>query len=174
MKKAEITVIIPAYNEEKAIVSTIKNIVDLGIKNDWNTEIIVINDGSKDDTGKIARELGVTVIDHPINGGYGLSLQHGIEASKMPLIAITDADGTYPIDELPHLVKMVLDDGFDMAVIHVLADPCDAMGANIINQVCEFLKKPIEEMTNADLMNGPQFTEEAPTQDDVDKLFDSV
>lgn len=38
-------------------------------------------------------------------------------------------------------------DGADMAVIHVLCDPCDAMGANIINQVCEFLKKPIEEMT---------------------------
>ncbi len=38
-------------------------------------------------------------------------------------------------------------DGFEMAILHVLADPCDAMGANIINQVCEFLKKPIEELT---------------------------
>ncbi len=39
-------------------------------------------------------------------------------------------------------------DGHDMAVVHVLADPCDAMGANILNQVCEFLKKPIEELTD--------------------------
>lgn len=38
-------------------------------------------------------------------------------------------------------------DGLDMAILHVLADPCDAMGANIINQVCEFLKAPIEELT---------------------------
>ena len=38
-------------------------------------------------------------------------------------------------------------DGFDMAILHVLADPCDAMGANVINQVCEFLKDPIEELT---------------------------
>lgn len=43
--------------------------------------------------------------------------------------------------------KVPRGDGGDMAVIHVLCDPCDAMGANIINQVCEFLKKPIEEMT---------------------------
>ncbi|MDZ4662342.1 MAG: hydroxymethylglutaryl-CoA reductase, degradative [Pseudomonadota bacterium] len=39
-------------------------------------------------------------------------------------------------------------DGNDMAVIHVLADPCDSMGANTINQVCEFLKKPIEDLTD--------------------------
>lgn len=43
--------------------------------------------------------------------------------------------------------KIPRGDGTDMAVIHVLCDPCDAMGANIINQICEFLKKPIEEMT---------------------------
>ncbi len=43
--------------------------------------------------------------------------------------------------------KIARGDGADMAVIHVLCDPCDAMGANIINQVCEFLKKPIEEMS---------------------------
>jgi hydroxymethylglutaryl-CoA reductase len=47
-----------------------------------------------------------------------------------------------------HIRKIPRGDGSDMAVIHVLCDPCDAMGANIINQVCEFLKKPIEEMTH--------------------------
>lgn len=44
--------------------------------------------------------------------------------------------------------KVSRGDGHDMAVVHVLCDPCDAMGANILNQVCEFLKKPIEEMTD--------------------------
>lgn len=44
--------------------------------------------------------------------------------------------------------KLARDDGFDMIVVHVYMDPCDAMGANIINQVCEFLKTPIEELTH--------------------------
>lgn len=116
MKKTEITVIIPAYNEENSISSTINRIVNLSKENDWVTEIIVINDGSQDKTGKIAKESGATVINHPTNGGYGLSIQDGIEASKMPLIAITDADGTYPIEELPSLVQMAIEEGFDMAV----------------------------------------------------------
>ena len=116
MKKTEITVIIPAYNEEKSIASTVKNVLDLGTSNNWDLEVIVVNDGSNDNTAKIAEVSGAKVINHPTNGGYGLSIQDGIEASKMPLIAITDADGTYPISELPNLVKMVTDDGFDMAV----------------------------------------------------------
>lgn len=116
MKKTEITVIIPAYNEEKSISSTVKNVIDLGTSNNWDLEIIVVNDGSNDSTSRIALDSGAKVINHPTNGGYGLSIQDGIEASKMHLIAITDADGTYPISELPSLVKMVTEDGFDMAV----------------------------------------------------------
>lgn len=44
--------------------------------------------------------------------------------------------------------RLTRDDGFDMAVIHIYMNPCDAMGANIINQVCEFLKDPLEQFTN--------------------------
>lgn len=116
MKKTEITIIIPAYNEVVAIGSTISKIKELGKNEGWDYEIIVVNDGSTDKTGKVARELNVIVIDHPTNGGYGLSLQHGIKASTKELIAITDADGTYPINELPALIKMVEEKGFDMAV----------------------------------------------------------
>ncbi len=46
-----------------------------------------------------------------------------------------------------HVRRVPRGDGTDMAVIHVLMDPCDAMGANIMNQVCEFLKEPIEQIT---------------------------
>jgi glycosyltransferase involved in cell wall biosynthesis len=116
MKKTEISVVIPAYNEENSIATTVKSLFSLGLENNWDIEVIVVNDGSRDNTGKIALETGATIINHPINGGYGLSIQDGIEASKMPLIAITDADGTYPISELPNLLKMVTEDGFDMAV----------------------------------------------------------
>ncbi len=116
MKNTELTIIIPAYNEEDSIAEAVRRIKALSQKENWQTEIIVVNDGSSDNTSKIAKESGARVIDHPTNGGYGLSLQHGIEASTHSLIAITDADGTYPIEELPKLVAMVAEKGFDMAV----------------------------------------------------------
>jgi len=56
------------------------------------------------------------VIDHPAPGGYGLSLKDGILVAKYDLIAITDADGTYPNERIPDLLKLVAVDGFDMAV----------------------------------------------------------
>ncbi len=114
--KTSITVIIPAYNEEASISSTVTRLKELSKKESWNIQIIVVNDGSTDKTSKIARGMEVTVIDHPTNGGYGLSIQDGIRASTGSLIAITDADGTYPIDRLPELVEMVEKKGFDMAV----------------------------------------------------------
>ena len=116
MRPISITIIIPAFNEEKAIKETIDRLKSLSKKENWISEIIVVNDGSTDNTSSIAKSLGVTVIDHPANGGYGLSLQHGIKIAKHDLIAITDADGTYPVEKLSELVKMVEEKGFDMAV----------------------------------------------------------
>jgi len=115
MEKTTISIIIPAFNEESCIKETIQRLESLSKSENWDYEIIVVSDGSTDKTSQIAKKTGVKVIDHPTNGGYGLSLQHGIEGSKSPLIAITDADGTYPVEELPELVRMV-ENGFDMAV----------------------------------------------------------
>jgi glycosyltransferase involved in cell wall biosynthesis len=68
-------------------------------------EIIVVNDGSSDRTGALAAATGVKVIDHPTNRGYGASLKSGIRASRHAWLAITDADGTYPIEDLARLVR---------------------------------------------------------------------
>lgn len=115
MKKESVTFLIPAYNEEKAIADTLKKIKEVGQKENLDFEVIVIDDGSKDKTGEIAKENGAIVLTHPENSGYGLSIQHGIEKSSKELIALTDADGTYPINEISKLLRMV-DKGFDMAV----------------------------------------------------------
>lgn len=116
MKNTSLSIIIPAYNEEGSIYQTIERVRVLAQKQSWNVEIIVVNDGSKDDTGKIASQSGAIIINHPINGGYGLSLQHGIKEATHQFIAIIDADGTYPVEELPRLVEMVTEDGYDMAI----------------------------------------------------------
>jgi glycosyltransferase involved in cell wall biosynthesis len=112
-----ISVVIPAFNEEGAIVKTIEDARKA--LDEWEHadeyEIIVVDDGSTDRTGELASELGAQVIRHPTNAGYGRSVKNGIAAAKHDVIAITDADGTYPLDCIPSLVAEFLK-GFDMVV----------------------------------------------------------
>jgi polyisoprenyl-phosphate glycosyltransferase len=111
-----ISVIIPALNEENAVgasVSTISKV--LTSANLVPFEIIVVDDGSTDDTGKVAADAGARVLRHPHNVGYGRSLKKGIEAATYDMIAICDADGTYPAAAIPELVRLY-NDGFDMVV----------------------------------------------------------
>jgi len=111
-----LTVVIPALNEALAIAETVDRLRQVLDGESIVHEIIVVNDGSTDDTGAIARAHGVRVIDHPAPGGYGLSLKDGILAAKYDLIGITDADGTYPCERLPDLFRLVHGKGYDMAV----------------------------------------------------------
>lgn len=112
----QLSVIIPALNEADGIIPTLERVKAVAQAQNWDLELIVVDDGSTDGTGDKAREAGATVIRHPTNGGYGLSLQDGIRAARHPYVAITDADGTYPIEELPKIYSMVVDQGYDMAV----------------------------------------------------------
>ena len=101
-----VSVVIPAYNEENAIVPTIEQVRrvlgDAGI----SYEIVVVNDGSRDATLGAAKSTGAHVVDFPNNGGYGRALKAGIAVTKAPLVAIIDADGTYPAEVLPQMIEM--------------------------------------------------------------------
>lgn len=98
-----ISFVIPSKDEQDAISDTIRQIRS-SFNND-TIEIIVVNDGSVDLTSQNARELGVKVIDHPHNLGYGAALKTGIRAAKHDVICIMDADGTYPPDQAIKLLE---------------------------------------------------------------------
>lgn len=112
-----ISVIIPAYNEEKAIGKTIDQIIRYFQKHKEfkGSEIIVVNDGSTDKTYDEIIKRDVIVVDNGCNKGYGYSLKKGIEKAKHEMIAIIDADMTYPFSSIKDLVKKK-EEGYDLVV----------------------------------------------------------
>ena len=108
MKKLKkITVVIPALNEEKAIGKVIKSIPVERLKVlGYETEIMVIDNGSIDNTGHLARKNGAKVIVQPVKG-YGNAYKAGFANAAGDIIATGDADLTYPFEILPEvLLKM--------------------------------------------------------------------
>jgi len=100
-----ISVIIPAFNEELAVREGIVELREMFAATDIEAEIIIVDDGSKDKTAREAKAAGARVIQHRSNRGYGASLKTGIIAASHDVIAITDADGTYPAKYLPEMLK---------------------------------------------------------------------
>lgn len=100
-----VSVVIPAYNEELSVQESIDEIVAAFADTDYEMEIIVVDDGSSDDTARRAKKAGARVIQHRGNRGYGASLKTGIIAATHDVIAITDADSTYPADFLPGMIE---------------------------------------------------------------------
>src|SRR5438046_5547977 len=94
--QSPVTVLIAARNEEESLASTISAIErHRAIFRDL--EIIVINDGSRDRTGEIARTLPIALIEHENTRGYGASLKSGLRRAKDELMIIADADGNSPL-----------------------------------------------------------------------------
>ena len=109
-----ISVIIPAYNEENGIVDVINEIELLMNENNIQHEIIIVDDGSTDKTVEKVVSTNARLIKHQKNKGYGSALKTGIKASIHDQIAIIDADGTYPVKYLIKLIKNI--NGYDMVV----------------------------------------------------------
>jgi glycosyltransferase involved in cell wall biosynthesis len=110
-----VSIIIPAHNEEDGIRPVLDGISSAMESEDIEHEIIVVNDGSNDGTSQAAAgHPGVRVIDLDVNLGYGAAIKRGLQIARYDLVAITDADGTYPPEALPALVGSM--DGCDMVV----------------------------------------------------------
>jgi glycosyltransferase involved in cell wall biosynthesis len=98
-----ISVIIPAYNEEEGIVSTVKEVREA--TRSLDAEIIVVDDGSTDKTAERAQELADKLVRHATNRGKGAAMRSGFEAASGEYLIFLDADGTYPAKFIPKMVQ---------------------------------------------------------------------
>jgi glycosyltransferase involved in cell wall biosynthesis len=110
-----ISVVIPAYNEELAIGDDLKSIQGALTGAGLDYEIIVVDDASTDRTAEIVRGFpDVRLISHPYNRGEGAARTTGLRASRGDIIVTTDADGTYPNQDMPRLLAAL--EGYDMVI----------------------------------------------------------
>lgn len=111
MKDKTVTVVIPAKNEAASIASVVEKILVFQSVE----KVIVVDDGSTDNTAKVAREAGASVISHPYSKGNGAAIKTGARATISDVIVFMDADGQHPPEEIPRLLEL-LDEGYDMVV----------------------------------------------------------
>ena len=109
-----VSVVIPAYNEERGVAGVVREVRRHLKAARVTHEILVVDDGSRDETASQAKKAGAQIIQMGENRGYGASLKAGIRQARYNLIAILDADGTYPAEDLPALLESV--QTADMAV----------------------------------------------------------
>jgi glycosyltransferase involved in cell wall biosynthesis len=111
---AELSLVIPAYNEEAAIGDIVSRAKAVLPRCAILWEIIVVSDCSTDTTAAVAASAGAQVIEHPLNKGYGNALKTGISSARFQTVAIIDGDGSYAPEDLAELARRAVH--FDMVV----------------------------------------------------------
>ncbi len=142
-----VSVVIPACNEAAAIAEVVR---ELGAAARWR-EILVVDDGSSDETGARATEAGARVLRHPYNKGNGAAVKTGIRAAAGDYILILDGDGQHQPADALRLVGQLGE--YDL-VVGARSDETQAgsvrlMGNRMLNRLASFLtERPIPDLTS--------------------------
>jgi glycosyltransferase involved in cell wall biosynthesis len=114
------SIVIPAYNESARLGATLDKVLAYIHGQKWDAEVIVVNDGSRDNTAEIVRTLAakdpaLRLVENPGNRGKGYSVRNGMLNSRGQIVLFSDADLSSPIEEAPKLLQ-ALEDGADIAI----------------------------------------------------------
>jgi len=114
------SIVIPAYNESARLGASLEKVLSFVHSQRWNAEVIVVNDGSRDDSADIVRSFAakdpiLRLLENPGNRGKGYSVRNGMLNAKGEILLFSDADLSSPIEEAPKLLKS-LDEGWDIAI----------------------------------------------------------
>jgi len=115
-----LTIVVPIFNEIGALPRAVGRLGALLAKLPEGSELLLVDDGSTDGSGEflagLAEVPGRRVLRHARNRGYGAALKTGVRAAGNPVVAITDADGTYPLGKIPELAQAMTREDAAMAV----------------------------------------------------------
>ena len=144
---ARTSVVIPAFNEADSIGGVVR---DLAAAAPW-LEILVVDDGSTDETGAHAAAAGARVIRHPYNKGNGAAVKTGIRQSAGAFILIADADGQHRPADATRLVAQL--DAYDLVIgaraAHTQASLPRRIGNSLLNAIASYLtEQPIPDLTS--------------------------
>lgn len=114
------SIVIPAYNESARLGATLQRVLAYVQKQAWDAEVIVVNDGSRDNTAEIARSFAakdpaLRLLENPGNHGKGYSVRNGMLNARGRIVLFSDADLSSPIEEAPKLFQ-ALEAGADIAI----------------------------------------------------------
>lgn len=150
------SILIPVYNEENAIEKTIARVKSvLTTVSSQAYEIICVDDGSNDQSREILEKThGIKLVKHSINRGYGAALKTGLQHCTKEWVMILDADGTYPIEDIPKLLEQT---GFEYDMV-VGARFGEGIEANPMKRMARWiLRKMVHALTGVmvpDLNSG--------------------
>ena len=143
-----ITVLLPAYNEEASIGETIRGIKTLYPQ----FEVLVVDDGSTDNTLRVAMEAGANVWPHPYNIGNGAAVKTGLRCAAGDWVVMMDADGQHNPADIARLLEYK--DTYDMVVGARTQDSQTAFHRNIANRIYNGLASYVTKFKVADLTSG--------------------
>ena len=147
-KKYEVTILLPAYNEEQAIAETIRNIRELYP----DFEILVVDDGSTDNTMRVAMEAGANVWPHPYNIGNGAAVKTGLRMAQGEWIIMMDADGQHKPEDIARLLEYK--DTFDMVVGARTRHSDTSLHRDIANKLYNWFASYVTKFRVKDLTSG--------------------
>ncbi len=114
------SIVIPAYNEGARLGATLEKVLGYLREQGWNAEVIVVNDGSRDNTADLVRRFAernpmLRLVENPGNRGKGYAVRNGMLNARGEVVVFSDADLSSPIEEMPKLLA-ALASGADIAI----------------------------------------------------------
>ena len=145
----KISIVLPAKNESAAIGQTLAQIQQLQLAH----EIIVVNDGSTDQTKQVAETVGAKVVTHPYSKGNGAAIKTGARTATGDIIVFMDADGQHDPQDIPRLIEKI-EQGYDLVVGARQKGSQASVGRGIANALYNNLATYMTEQKVEDLTSG--------------------
>ena len=142
MRDISVSAVIPAFNERRSVAAVAEGVREALSGRVKDFEVIVVDDGSTDETADAARSVKAVLVSHPVNRGYGQALQTGIGAARFDWVLTIDADGSYPPGEIHKLLEFA--PTFDLVIgtrtgVHFWGSPHRALLRWIYLRIAGFI-----------------------------------